>query len=227
MSLDVTYFSFSPTRADERWKGFGPHITGLRVKYQQWLESGNIDILERTDWKEIISTFTPEERFFFEEGSDYLFAGTVYDESHLIDTLKQLDLKYGSVSAGQFDEGSSERDALRSLAEAAELPLEEDMLSKEGWVYLFTHLTNEVIQKAGNSISKKNKWNLKEESIPLLMDYLTYVRPIAKDLKATPDALFVPMYNGEIEAIEGAGEILNQRALSHMQMYKGLLPPVL
>ena len=41
MSVDVNYYSFSPSRADEKWDNFKDVIVGLRNKYKKWESEGS------------------------------------------------------------------------------------------------------------------------------------------------------------------------------------------
>ena len=158
---------------------------------------------------------------------DYLKYENSFDQDQLISDLKYLDIYYGSVRDDYFENPKLEFDFLENIIKAFNLKIEEGLPTKEEWIKLFQNINSENIQKLDEYFAKKYGWS-EGDAEGAIRDYLRSVRPVAKDLKETPDAFFIRVYGGGDDVEPKSAELLLlERAKKHAEKYKGLLKPVL
>lgn len=160
-------------------------------------------------------------------GLDYLVYDHIFNNEQLLSDLKNLDLYYGSMSNDYFESPKVEYIFLEALISVFNLKTQDDLPTREEWIRLFEKVSGETIQELSAYLVSALDWD-KEESEWAILDYLRSVRPIAKDLKDNPDAIFIRFYGGEI-AVEPKSneENLLKRAKKHKIEYKEKLLPVL
>ena len=222
MSVDINYFSFSPSRADLRWLNFPEDISQLRKKYKDWRPGK-----EKAD-----VTLTPEQDDLFDNASaDYLTGATEYNEEKLLLDLKSIDLYYGSVPAADYID-KNEGYILEAMAQAAGLEVEKEEYgiyghcpTKKGWIDFYTGLNEKMMSAVIAWVQKETGWG-EEDSRFSIEEYLRFVRPVVKDLKNTPDAVFISYYDG-FSYPPSAENLLLGRAKNHAVQFKGLISPVL
>ncbi len=157
----------------------------------------------------------------------YLKYENTFDDKQLIFDLKNLDIYYGSVVNEYFEDPKLEYHCLEALIAVYNLKTENSVPTGDEWVRLFQNISKETIQEARDRLASELDWG-KEEAELAIKDYLRSVRPVAKDLKETPDAIFIRMYGGEIEVEPKNSEaMLLERAKKRATRYEGRLPPVL
>lgn len=164
-----------------------------------------------------------------DSGTDlsYLKYENVFDEESLINSLKELDIYYGSVSNEYFEEPKLEYFILENLIKAYHLKTEDKLPTKDEWIRLFQNLISNNFQEACVELMKEMDWD-KDAAEWTIKDYLRSVRSVVKDLKKTPDSFFFRFYGGDIEVEPlNAESLLTERARIHAEKYKGLLKPVL
>ena len=225
MSIDINYYSFSPSRADKKWKKFEVVITGLRKKYLDW-EKDQAQYKEK--WGDLDKVMTKEEKELFKFGSDYLFSGKQYNQEELFLTMELIDLHYGSVINEDFECGRDENVYIRSLIESQRLEVEKwDVPTKEAWIKLFLSIDNDVIIQATKLISEEKDWDIDVSKFGII-DYLRCIKKVVKDLKDTKDSVFATYcFNTAEFNPESTGQLLMKRVQKHINQYKNLLPPVL
>lgn len=210
MSIDVSYYSFSPSRADVEWPFFIEDVTVLRKKHFH----KEIDIVlndrQRALEKEYrLGTFSYEPTL----DADIIMRG-----------LKEADLEYGSITNNSFEDPKLEFDCLEALIKACVLTTEDGVPLPKEWVRLFEEINNEIIQKAVNFLIREYRDWSPQEAQGILIDYLQSVRPVAQDLKANSDAVFLRAYGGAEGAEPKQSEILLlQRAQAHANVYQEFL----
>jgi len=221
MSIDVNYFSFSPSRADKKWPNFSQDIASLRAKYQKWAVDGE------NDYQKLTSQLTKGEKLLFEYGADYLFVDNDYNQEVLFQTMKNLDLQFGSVKDNGFESGNIESYLLDSLVKASGAATENGLPTKEAWINIFSTIDDSLVDRFVADIRQKMDWEEGESRVGVL-DYLRVIRPVVKDLKQTSDSIFVSYCpaGSEYEP-ESSEKFLAERARTHIEKYRGLLPPVL
>ncbi|MFH1288875.1 MAG: hypothetical protein ABII25_09315, partial [bacterium] len=109
MSIDINYFSFSPSRADKEWRHFKKNIVRLRQKYKDWEKEGT------GDYKLLKDRIDKEEGILFQCGMDYLFSDDEYNERSLEYAMKRTDLVYGSAKNDEFESGKEESFLLEAV----------------------------------------------------------------------------------------------------------------
>lgn len=157
----------------------------------------------------------------------YLKYKNAFNENELAFDLKSLDMYYGSVVNEYFECPKLEADCLEALIKTYNLITENNIPTRNEWIRLFQNLNDEKIQEACNNYAGNSDRD-KEEAEWIIKDYLRSVRSVVKDLKTTPDAIFIRMY-GEDREVEpnNSEEILMKRAKKHAAKYSGQLLPVL
>lgn len=157
----------------------------------------------------------------------YLKYENTFDNNQLIFDLKNLDIYYGSVINDYFEDPKLEYTYLEALVAVYNLNTENNIPTREEWIRLFQNISNEKIQEVCVRLANELNWD-KNEAEWAVKDYLRSVRPVVKDLKEQPDAIFVRMYGGEIEVEPKNAEIiLIERAKKNATKYKGQLLPAL
>ena len=150
-----------------------------------------------------------------------------FDNGQMIYSLKELDVYYGSVKNDSFEEPKLEYACLEALIAAFKLKTEDNVPTREEWIRLFQNISDEKIREAGEKLASEIRMQ-QDEAERLIKDYLRSVRPVAKDLQETPDAIFCRYYWSETELEPKEAEsLLIERAKKHAADYKGQLPPVL
>lgn len=157
----------------------------------------------------------------------YLKFENNFNNDQLIFDLKNLDIYYGSVVNEYFEDPKLEYTYLEALVAVYNLKTENNIPTREEWIRLFENISNERIYEVGKHLANELNWD-QNEAEWAIKDYLRSVRPVVKDLKEQPDAIFIRMYGGEIEVEPKNAEIiLIERAKKNTTKYKGQLPPVL
>ncbi len=157
---------------------------------------------------------------------DYLIYDQGFNQSRLLTDLKYLDLHYGAILNDSFEDPKLELTYLEAFIDQFHLKTENGLPLKEEWIRLYSNITQKSIQDAECWVAKYLNWN-KEEAEGILIDYLKSVKPVIKDLKETPDAIFIRMYGGTDKAEPLSAEtLLADRANQHSKEYKGIAPPV-
>lgn len=150
------------------------------------------------------------------------------DEEPLIFALKFTDIFYGAVQNQTFEDPKLEYDCLEALGRIYEFKAEGAGLpGREKLINLFQGINNDQVQEAAKTLQNYRGWDY-DESVRTMKGYLLSVRPVAKDLKDIPDAVWFRFYGGS-EAVEPekVEALLQERARKHMAEFKGKLPPVL
>jgi len=101
---------------------------------------------------------------------------------------------------------------------------------KEEWIEIFTKLSRDNFYKITETFNKANNFTSEGEARmgrDMFRTFFYNIRPVIKDLKETPDSVFV--YNVVDNSIspEATDELLQKRAKDHLEKFKGTLPPVL
>ena len=150
----------------------------------------------------------------------YLKYEDKFNEKELLYALKSIDLYYGAVRNEYFDDDEAEYSLLESSVKSAQLEVEDDLPTKMAWIQFFSSINTEKILKIAA---------LLETDPEEVYVYLKNIRPVIKDLKDTPDAIFVRDYNEMDIGVqpENAEKLLEERAKKHMEEYRGLIKPVL
>lgn len=157
---------------------------------------------------------------------DYLIYDQEFNQSRLLTALKYLDLHYGAILNDSFEDPKLESTYLEALINQFHLKAENGLPFKEEWIKLYSNITQKSIQDAESWVARYLDWD-KEEVKGILMDFLKSVKPVIKDLKETPDAIFIRMYGGTDEAEPLSAEVLlMKRANQHAKEYKGIATPV-
>jgi len=221
MSIDINYHSFSPSIADTEWPNFIEDVSALRQKY-----SGSKKDKEKQAMNKSVLYNLHQDSLYEGSNIGYLVAEKDFNENYLLRDLKMLDLYYGSVESGCLEDSKAEYYILEALVSVHELETEERIPTKKEWIRLFENISNEGLQKTSDILSKESGWG-DYESWEVLMDYLRAIRPVVKNLKETPDAVFVRMVNLEDFEPENSNLLITERAKKHVEEFKGMLPPVL
>jgi hypothetical protein len=203
MSIDIGYYSFSPSRADEKWAGFVEDV-----------QTGALEENDALDADELIGC---------------LIDGVCdddYEEKRFLLDLKLLDIFYGSVRADGFDGLRIEEECLSALVFAYNLEVENNIPTRNEWVRLFENLDLDLIKKAGVYLSEKLACD-ESKGVLEIKNYLQLIRPVIKDLKANPDAVFLKTYDREEIAPANIDGFLSERASRHLREYKEKSPSVL
>jgi hypothetical protein len=223
MSVDINYYSFSPSRADKGFVNFIEDIIAVRKKYIKTDDKGPDESVILTD---------RQQDLFEHANLGYLIEDSSFNEELLILELKSIDLHYGSIENDGFDSGKDEMLYIEALVESFNLEIENEdnyprLPTKKAWLQLFSTINQELLDKAINKLKEETGWEEKDCKSGLLF-YLECARPVMVDLKDTKDSVFVRYYHngGEAEP-EAAEKLLLKRANEHMKKYNNLLTPVL
>ncbi len=226
MSVDISYYSFSPSRADQEWGRLEETISLLQDKHAKWKQEKNEGYFYRT--------LTPSENAIYENWE--CFQSELQSDKQGFEIgLKRVDLGLGSVVAEYLEDGKVEFIMLDALIQAAGLEIEEEDRSnmgcgghtptKQAWIKLFSSIDKDLLTIASDFLHKELNWDVEQECIPGLVRYLQYIRPVIKDLKEVDDALFVSVVNGEGFGPDKVGTLLTTRVEQHMQQVQGLELP--
>jgi hypothetical protein len=227
MSVTSNYYSFSPSRADKGWENFAADIKVLREKYKN-CHIPNGEYNPQNERQDIV--LNSRQDALYNIGLDYLLCGQVYDFQRLIYDLKEIDLYYGSVLSGGYNEAGDEMIFLEGIRQATNLETDKETKypsqpTKNGWIEFYSNINNETVDKIVDCIVVEAGWELRGTK-SLLMEYLHFTRPVILDLKQTPDSIFLSYYDGSATP-ESADEILKARAEANASKFKNILPPVL
>lgn len=203
MSVDVYYYSFSQSRADEQWSYFVDDILAINNKS---LDSKNTTLNER---QEKLSTYLDYSGY--EAGSD---------EKELLNSLKILDLYCGSIVNEPFEDPKLVNDILGGLINIFNLQTEDGTPTKDEWIRLFNTINKDKIIEASRFVCVDDS----EYQYMTIYYYLKYIRPVIKDLKETPDSIFI-IDECDYICPKYAELLLLERAKKHLadeQIYKAI-----
>jgi hypothetical protein len=266
MSIDVTYYSFSSSRADRVWeeKGtefvaeafrtatphdyeyelatrvqeeFAPQYEVLRTKILSRLTGGVStygidendtravvefgDDIEREEYQ---SLFDKERRAIqaaqdahraTEQAQRRGSAGR--SEEEVLYQLQMADLECGSISTW-LEEPKLEYFFLKAIATEFGLELSDDVLTRGGWMQFIVLAKEKGMAGVVRAIMEEYDLS-EEETNEVLIDYIGSLKPLLKDMKETPDALFFRDYGdgggnpAEVQAL------LTARAAQHREQY--------
>lgn len=188
MSISVSYYSFSPSRADAKWEVDGTEkISELKRIYEK--DAGSIKDVDEEEllWelREIDSEFG---------GVYQVSGGLVFEE-----------------------EPWSEVFCLDALCEVYQLILQDEVPTKEEWIRLYSELNAAKTEKAVQSLAQKIELPYSEAE-EFLISYLQEVRPVVRDLKETKDSIFVRnYYDGEDASPKSSHYLLQSRAVQLLE----------
>lgn len=204
MSLDITYYSFSPSRADSNWQFIKEDLVFLREKNHRHFSDKNIEKHYQNTKQESIKHVV---------SIDYLVdkEATIQQKK---EAIKFLDLFYGSPNSQTLDDGKLEMFILDAMEEARGLePSHGGTLpTKKEWVELFTGLNQDLLYKITKLMARELEWP-DDEAYSGLVWYLQQIRPVIKDLKENEDSIFVS-HAGGVDIVEPSEveNLLKQRA---------------
>lgn len=189
MSMTVSYYSFSPKRADEKWASAEGMEKISELKRIYSLSSGEIS----------------------EEIREDLVAELIIADEELggVLPLEPLD----SVLR---NESWLEAYCLEALAEAYSLALEDEVPRKEEWIRLFSELEADKSMRAIQFLAEAAELEISEAQNSLV-SYLKEIRPVVEDLKNTPDSVFVRDYEDGNISPNKSVQILEERAKKRVE----------
>jgi hypothetical protein len=162
-----------------------------------------------------------EQKFLFENANlDYLLFEKNFDLKKLLELITSVDIAYGSLGSGYLENGKWEDDCREALASVFEMKQTENIPLKEEWVRTFTTMTPEKFEKAVQYVSRNNDDESREEARWIFLDYLKEIRPVMKELKELPEAVFFTQGTGGI-CPSKAEKMLEKRAKEIYEKYKG------
>ena len=222
------------TRKDNPYLMLRTDAPELEEKYRKIIskrqdtlaKAANIAIISPSQDAGIVLT-EHQKKLYDEASLGYLIYENIYDNTGLTRDLKAMDIFYGSFANEYFENPKIESSFLESLIEYFKLENDQGIPKKKEWIRAFQNINPMAVQEMGKIISKEYHWET-DEADSAVTDYLQSVRPVVKDLKETPDAIFVRVYGGYPEAEPTSAEAtLIERARKHASEFKGSLPPVL
>lgn len=223
MSVDYDYFSFSPSRADKRWKQAETDIPAIVAHARLIRESSGSPTRSTT-----LTVLTPEQEELRKTCHwNYFPYATELDESALLNDLLVLDLYYGSLRWTNIEEPKAEWMILESLVKVFGIETDHGYFpTRSGWLNLYSRLDAEGIKRAIAIFP--NDFAMEENEIEeLYLEYLYALRPLAKDLKDNADALLFTWSPSAPINIEIAQTLLDDRADRHREELAGIAPPLL
>jgi hypothetical protein len=209
MSIDVNYYSFSPSRADSGWKNFKKDFLAIRQK--------NV----MCD-KDIELTFRQKSLFDDSYAGDFFYLKKL-DDNDICYGLKSVDLYYGARRNDYFESPKVEAIFMECIIEHFKLEIKNEIPKKEEWIRAFESLKADDVQAISEMLAVSIGWEIDEAQYGLI-DYLKSVRPVIVDLKETKDAVFARWYGGYLEVGPQSSEsILSERVKKHADKYKEIL----
>lgn len=193
MSIDITYYSFSPSRADKRWATF------------------------TDDYKQVKAGVSHSPKNIYTIVSDL----KENREEFLLEDFVHLDLEYGAVQCNPIENGSIEYPVIEIIAKMKGFSFGDGYLTKEDWIKVYENLDKGFIKKFIRSVEKEFDWT-QEEADELVMELLKNVRAVVVDFKRQADSFYVYEVNGVI-APGSFGDQLQQRAQKHYETFKDVL----
>ena len=144
------------------------------------------------------------------------------NKQELMHEFRTLDLNYGSVQTDAFEEPKLEYLYLGTICEVYGLRLEDGVPTKAEWIRLFTMLSGDKTKLEASKVAKQaDAYDKPEEWEGPIIDYLTTVRYIVEDLKATDTAMFYREYDGGYPGNPSSvDKLLTERCLKHYEQYK-------
>lgn len=142
MSIDVNYFSFSPSRANKQWHHFKEDIIVLRKKYV--LKKENVLLNKRQELLKkapVGFLFSAQKRL---------------TRSELFFDLKIVDLYYGSIRNEDFEDPKMEYFYLEAFVHYLSLKTEDSVPIKKEWIRLYSNITPELIRKVAEQMVQKS-----------------------------------------------------------------------
>ncbi len=184
MSMTVSYYSFSPKRADEKWTRPEGIEKFAELKRIYNLNSKEID----------------------EEIREELIGELMLADQE-IGGVSEL-----RMDNSLFDEESwLEFYCLEALVKAYNLVTEDEVPTKDEWIRLYSALEGVKIEQAINFLAEEANLQISEAK-EYLVSYLSEVRQVVADLKQTQDAVFIRDYQDGNIAPENSVQILKERA---------------
>ena len=204
MSVDVNYFSFSPSRADREWAGIENDIAVLRRKYYFKDES--------------VKLSAKQQDIYDNGGSGLVYADEKSTTEQISIYLIDLDLCLGAERNKYFEEPKMEYEFLDFLVDYFKLKTEDSLPLKSEWLRLYSELTPELLNDIGKKAETLYKWE-NGNGVFYIKDFLRSVHPVVSDLKNAPDSIFIRCYNwaDSIEPLS-AEKILKERAVKHQEL---------
>jgi hypothetical protein len=206
MSIDISYYSFSPKRADEGWKNFKEDALLIRRK----------NALGEKD-----TELNPRQQSLFEDAySGDLFYSKNPDAHDIKYGMKAIDLYYGAVRNIFFESLKVEFIIVECIVEQFRLKTEDKFPAKNEWIRVFKSLQVDDVDAITTAITKSIGWN-QEEAHYGFFSFLRSIKPVVKDLNETNDAIFMSWYGG-VETVEpkSSEEFLYARYLEHKEQFQ-------
>lgn len=207
------------------WKMLDPKfkdiLDPIRKKYHEEYQK-EIDVLTKPIGADI--SLTPRQQELSRVLSQLPFNDS-YSKRFALDDLFQADLHYGSV-ASEADDSEVAKDMMEEIL----YPMWEKTFGgtyviEEAIIHLFEHVDVNLLKTFYREAKNKFSFTQGEER-PSVDAFLRSLRPIAKDLKGTPGALFIIDVSGEYGPRHNA-DLLKIRAEKRLASLTGILPPVL
>ena len=243
MSIDINYFSFSPSRADKRWPDFVADISILRRRPISW-KTYEKQLVESYGGKSDFNILNERQRLLELDRDapiDYLTHENIFNRDFLLYDLKNLDIYYGSVRNEDFESPKIEWALQKAILEAFGLRKVNEYYSNDHsdysptrneWIKIHQNINIDIIEEAINRLMKELQWDNvewgKDSAKEAVISYLKSIKPVMGDLQETPDAVFISRTAGvtEVEP-KSVNLLLMERAKKHTVKFKGALPPVL
>lgn len=212
MSIDISYYSFSPKRADEGWKNFKKDALLLRRK----------NALGKKD----IQLNPRQQSLFRDASSGDLFYAKNPDDYDIAYGMKAVDLYYGAVRNIYFEQPKVEFIIVECIVEQFKLETEDKFPTKNEWVRAFKSLQVDDVDAITKAMTKSIGWN-PEEAHDEFFSFLRLIKPVVKDLNETADAIFLSWYGG-VETVEpkSSEEFLYARYLEHKKQFQDVFSEV-
>jgi hypothetical protein len=199
MSVDIQYYSFAQNRADDQWSIFEKAVQ----------ENEKPDLYTPEEW-ELVGELRELDK-----------------KEDQLQVLMKLDVEFGSVSGGYID-GKAEGKFILALFSVFNLdplghPLQlgEYLPTKKDWVYIFSNFTEDILAQVNQKVMESFGWG-EQEAWNVLHEYLSSVRPVAKDLKGVEDSVVLYEINGEFAPDDVEATLLD-RAQRHREQYESVL----
>lgn len=210
MSVDISYFSFSPARADNAWENFAEDA----VKYRKKASGESVTLDKR-------------QKDFFDNNMTDLFYSSELDENSLIWCLCVADVQLGSINVdSEFPDSPY---SFFPVLRAYELASDEApgfVAPKEKWFEVYENFTEESINENAKKMVDDVGYD-EDDAKAFIVDFFKTVKPLVRDMKETSDATFT-FYTGGSDEFYPAelNESLIARAKIHAEKFKEVLPKV-